>query len=486
MCPIPWRYQSSQILHGLPYWGYAFTYDGGGFVADLGYNEATAVDVVVSLENNNWVDDRTAALFVEFTVFDASSALFASVKYLYERLPTGGWHPFTKINALTVYSSQDKDNGFFYGVCQLLLKINIAFFLVAELIKLFVQGVRKYFTIFWNWIELFQIAIATVFLVTSFLKETFVSKFVKRVKDNPFQTSNTDYLVLWSDVEVCLLSIVAFVATIKFLRLFRFNSHICYLMGTLQRSARPLMSYFIMFLLLVLSYTQLGWLIFGSSVPAYSTFFGSLRALLQMIIGGDVHFVELQSNYRFLAPIFIFLYVVSMSMILINVFLIIIIDSYMDVKEIGVENLSDMVLAAFMKDYFKSHIEAAQKKLTMCAKRIFCTVRHGHCRKGLGEDAELGGYVTIPTDEVTRDYDNYRKLTLTEKTQTDKNLIDENRIETWKGVEPKLESMISLLSAGRDEHDTSSVHSISFLNDIKGELLDALLLHKEPIKETNL
>ena len=68
-------------------------------MADLGYNEESALDVISELQNHGWINEFTAAVFIEFSVHEPSSRLFSSVKYLYERLSTGG--VLTSVNVQT-------------------------------------------------------------------------------------------------------------------------------------------------------------------------------------------------------------------------------------------------------------------------------------------------------------------------------------------------------------------------------------------------
>ncbi|KAJ7379879.1 hypothetical protein OS493_012636 [Desmophyllum pertusum] len=96
MCPKPWRYKSSRDLQTLSYEGFYSTYDGGGFVADLGYNIKSALKVLNTLQEHNWIDEFSVAVFIEFTIFNPSSSLFSVAKCLYERSPTGGVFFFKK------------------------------------------------------------------------------------------------------------------------------------------------------------------------------------------------------------------------------------------------------------------------------------------------------------------------------------------------------------------------------------------------------
>ena len=353
-CPRPWRYQRPDDLQLRPYGGQMATFVGGGYIADLGYNSRTALNVIGVLENDEWIDDRTAAIFTEFTIFEPSSSLFSTVKLLFERSPTGGSNVAMTIKTLSLYAPPEFRSTF--QICQLLLMIVLIVFFFAEIGKLRREKC-SYFKQIWNWLELLQITSTICSLVFFFLKESRTSQYVKKLQENPFATSSTDNIEYLSDMETYVLAFVLFIITIKFLRLIKFNRHVCQVMGTLQRAATQVLSFMIVFVTILLAYTQVGFLVFSSNVDAYRSFYSCLRAMLLLLFGGDMRFQELQSTSRFITPVFIFGYLSSMAMVLLNMFLAILNDSYYEVKNVEAgDAFADAELGAFMADYTREKI----------------------------------------------------------------------------------------------------------------------------------
>ena len=350
-CPRPWRYQKSEDLQLRPFGGKMATFVGGGYIADLGYNSRTALKVVRTLESDDWIDELTVAVFTEFTIFEPSSSLFSTIKLLFERFPTGGSNTVVTIKTLSLYAPPDFRSTF--QICQLLLMIVIIIFFFAEIGKLRREKL-SYFKQVWNWLELLQITSTICSLVFFFLKESRTSQYVKNLQENPFKTSSTDNIEYLSDMETYVLSFVIFIITIKFLRLIKFNRHVCQVIGTLQRAATAVLSFMMVFVTILLAYTQVGFLVFSSDVDAYSSFYSCLRAMLLLLFGGEMRFQELQSTSRFIAPLFVFGYLSSMAMVLLNMFLAILNDSYYEVKNVDSgEAFADAELGAFMFDYMK-------------------------------------------------------------------------------------------------------------------------------------
>ena len=404
MCPKPWRYRTSSELQTLSYQGVFNTYDGGGFVADLGYNIKDAANVLNKLQENNWIDELSVAVFVEFTVFNPSSSLFSVTRCLYERFPTGGTAFSRSVKTLTLYKSTKVNFQKFYEVCQLLFMVIILFFVINEISKIYRQR-KKYFTGFWNWVELLQIVMAVCAITMFFMKAKYTSSFVKRVRNNPFKTSSADYIVLWSSVETYVLSFLIFIVTMKFLRLIRFNRHVCQMMGTLARSINPLVSFLIVFVAAVLAYTQLAFLLFGSTLDPYSSFFNSMRAVMQMLLGGEMFFYKLKAIEGLLGPLFVFLYMFTMTFILLNMFIAILNESYFEVVECPGKDFTNADLGEFIIIYMNRNLKLLGKRFVWLLKKPFRRNKvssrlknKGWTKKGSKKASEIKKLISVEVD----------------------------------------------------------------------------------------
>jgi hypothetical protein len=64
------------------------SYDGGGYIAELGRATPQTTGVMRYLKRSKWIDKQTRAIFVEFTVFNANMNMFLDVVMLVERGPS--------------------------------------------------------------------------------------------------------------------------------------------------------------------------------------------------------------------------------------------------------------------------------------------------------------------------------------------------------------------------------------------------------------
>ena len=363
ICPEAWKYQSASQIDTLSHDAVKETYGGGGYVADLGYNKETAADVVRELRAHNWVDDRTAAVFIEFTLFDPSTRLFCNVRNVYERLPTGQAVTAVHVTALSLFPSPNVNFQSFYEVCQLLFLIAIVAFFIVEMINCFRQ--KKYFRQVRNWVELLLLAVSFAAVVVSFLKGKFTSLYVKKIQTNPYQSFSSDYVIRLLDLETLFLSVAIFIITLKLLRLIRFNRHICQMQGTLRSSSQAILSFSLVFAVAVVAFSQFGYLCFGTKLASFSSFSDSLRMVLQMAVGGSIDNQEIHQKYPILGPVFLFFILMAILFILINVFVAILVGAYDNVKSNqGDTTYADAELGRFMYSVFLKRIKDLPGQLT--------------------------------------------------------------------------------------------------------------------------
>ncbi|VDK72316.1 unnamed protein product [Cylicostephanus goldi] len=103
------------------------------------------------------------------------------------------------------------------------------------------------------------------------------------------------------------------------------------LAATLSRSTKDIGGFAVMFAVFFFAYAQFGYLVFGTQISDYSTFYDAVFALLRTILG-DFNFSALERTNRILGPIFFITYVFFVFFVLLNMFLAIINDSYVEVK----------------------------------------------------------------------------------------------------------------------------------------------------------
>ena len=389
ICPKPWKYQSGTELNTISHEAVKNSYDGGGYVADLGYNKESASKVISDLRDYNWVDTLTAAVFIEFTLFDPTTSLFCSVRQIYEQLPTGQAVTAVDIRALTLYPSTNFHLQSFYEVCELSFLLAIVICFIVEAVKFFRQ--KKYFHQMWNVMELILLMVSLVAVVMSFLKSKYTSLYVESVKSNPYGTFSSDNVVRWLDRETLWFSLAIFIITLKLLRLIRFNHHICQMQGTLKRSAWPVMSFSLVFIIVVIAFTHFGFLCFGTNLELFSSIFNSLRVVLTMSVGKQIDYLDVYLINPLVGSLYLVLFLIIMIFVLINLFIAVLVDAYGEVREEQGDNFGDVELGKFMYNVVRKATRQLPSKIKVELKLLLKKVSRKVSRDNRRHDVKYSG-----------------------------------------------------------------------------------------------
>ena len=94
-----------------------------------------------------------------------------------------------------------------------------------------------------------------------------------------------DYVSLLTDIESVFLAMVIFLATMKFLRILKFNKHVSIMANSINVARDPLISYSICFTVLLLGFATFGNMVFGSATYFFSTFPRSIVNSFEIILG---------------------------------------------------------------------------------------------------------------------------------------------------------------------------------------------------------
>ncbi|KAJ7336029.1 hypothetical protein OS493_013403 [Desmophyllum pertusum] len=150
----------------------------------------------------------------------------------------------------------------------------------------------------------------------------------------------------------------------KFLRILKFNKHISIMAKSISMSKGPMLSYSMVFIVVLMGFAMMGHMIFGSSAYMFSTFPRSLVNIFEMILGKGTNYHELETIDRFLGPFFIFIYFFSMTVFLINIFIAIINDSFTEAREIlEQEPTEDSEMADFIREYTTAMLKEISDEL---------------------------------------------------------------------------------------------------------------------------
>lgn len=334
MCPRPWRYHTATELKGVPLWGKTTLYSGGGYVAELGYYPAKAIDVVSELFEHKWIDRRTRGVFLELTVYNAQVNLFSVISLLVEVMPTGGVVTFRRLDTIRVYRYIGELAN--VSLAAELIIVLVILYLLYKVIKRMYHQRKDFFKKFWNLVDLLQVSFALVSIALYFVKMVNVNATMKDLSDNPFVFVSFSLLLTWSQIDTCMIAFVVFLTTLKFLYLLRYNNHIKLLNQTFSNMREEILLFMLQFLFWFLPFVIMAHISFGDHLQDFISLPSAFQAMLNALLGAS-YFHDLQQADRVIGPTLFFCYSILMELILLNMF-VSIINSAFESRESDLDN----------------------------------------------------------------------------------------------------------------------------------------------------
>ena len=437
-CPEPWRYTEPMSVnkHLLPY-------DGGGYVAKLGYDASTALKVKKSIERNHWIDDKSVVVLVEFVVFEPANLLLSNVMIVFEKYATGLRRKKIVVVPEYIFPSSGSKLREFHRLCILLWAIIILALVILEIVKVFKQGCA-YFKKFFNWISFLQLSSSSCAMLMVLLKENGLRDFLQRIRDDPFGYWNAYDLVKWASIEEVILSITVVFTTIKCFKIIQFNRYIHVMKWTLGAACRYLCSFSTIVLILALGFAQLGKLLFGSKDEEYATLYKSLSTVLQMAIGVGKLRSKLGggSESQFFAPIFLMACMLSMTIIFTDTFIAILDEAYHQAsdrehpsEELGAymrQRLKDKLKRSDQKPAFKRSFQRTIRRKTSSKRTVYS--RNVNTTVERTERAKLAETESLLSYEISfADVD----IHTTQEKEDNRRNIEDVGFDISRGIQPR-------------------------------------------------
>ena len=370
LCPKPWRYQSSDDMGNLPRSSPRAAYGGGGYVAELGYDLQTAREVMEALSKNNWIDRRTRALIVEFSIFNSNMNILVTANYFFEFLPTGGVYTNIKIDMLDLRGSETSLVQLIL-FCRLLVIVMMVAYFVNELVKMCRQK-GSYFKNVWNWIALVLIITSVTAVVLHIVQEKTTSDSVRELNKNLYANVSFHKALRLLDMETTFLSVVIFLATLKFLTLLRFSRQIIFLSITVRLAAKYLASFSVVFAVIFCSFAMSGMLAFGALVESYSNFLRVCISQFEFLLGKAVPKFQMAKVDPLLAFLFSSFYICSMTVFILNLSIVILNFALGEVKNNLDAVTEELELANFMTLYLTQGILNIFGRKKVKSSKLYC------------------------------------------------------------------------------------------------------------------
>ncbi|CAH1249639.1 PKD1L3 [Branchiostoma lanceolatum] len=338
----PWSYTYASVTDGFPYFGKGGTYLTGGYVTSLGSTDQTSLARAAYLQQHDWLDDQSRAVFMELTLYNPHVNLFSVVSMAAEFTNLGVVYKGSEVVTLRLI----QHDAILLLVLRGCLALFILYFALREG-KVLISRPLEYLAEFWSWVELLVIAVGFSALGVYFHTQSIIDEVAEKRAAGNSTFSGYKSAVGWFQIYTYLLGLLISCATLKFVRILRFNSHVYALSMTMRRSLKPVGQFMLTVGILIMAFTQMANLIFGVKLVEYKNITSSLQSLLFMMLG-SFDFEALTEGHNMLGPLMFFMYQTMMQFFLLSMFMAIIMDVY--AEETQSTNMDELNFHTFVKE----------------------------------------------------------------------------------------------------------------------------------------
>ncbi|XP_078703831.1 polycystin-2-like protein 2 [Branchiostoma floridae x Branchiostoma belcheri] len=314
---------------------------------------------------------------MELILYNPHANLFSLVTLLVEFTNLGA--VYRRAEAVTLRLIQQ--DAILLFTLRAVLAIFLLFFAIKEAKKLLPRP-KEYLSEFWSWVELLVVTVGIASLGVYFNAQSIIDKAAELKSSSSSVFDLYKSAVNWFQVYTYLLALLICCGMLKFIRLLRFNSHVYALTRTITKSAKPVVLFTVMAGIVLMAFTQMGNLLFGTRLQDYKNVPTSLQSLCIMMLG-SFDFDALVDGHWVLGPLMFFSYQILMQFILLSMFMAILMDVYAEKSQDPNTNKLQMV----------DLIRDTTLEVTRKAKRSLSTVGKNNDSKAFqGEKPDLDNH----------------------------------------------------------------------------------------------
>ena len=304
-------------------------YGGGGYVFGIKHTAKEVSERLELLQKNSWIDQNTRAVILEFATYNPNVNIFVLSSIIAEFNDGGGIVPSWRFQPIRVL----KDNSF-YGyiitACEVVFIVVTVFFTIREMLKIKKEKL-SYFSDHWNVIEIFILASSYACLGLYIHRYNLVEEAIERFAKN----HGNVYVRMDSAafVDLCyhyLIAFIMFCSIVKLIKLLRFNRRMDVLALTIGGCWEELRIFFLAFAIIFFAFSCLFFFMFNQALVEFAHILSAMQTSFKMMMG-KFNF-EAMNQANWLSPLLFFIFSVMNSMIMINIMLTIILQSFDEIK----------------------------------------------------------------------------------------------------------------------------------------------------------
>ncbi|XP_069131790.1 polycystin family receptor for egg jelly-like [Argopecten irradians] len=313
-----YTYKTDTETESLYHIGLVDSYDGGGYVRDIGHTHKLALNTINRLRDQTWIDDKTRALFVDGVFLNGDDMLFSHIKVVFEFPSFGG--VFMKIHKTT-------SNLYPYvGSLDYLVLIFQVIFVVIVCVRivLLVISVIKTkcycLTTLSTWITILEITLSLAAISVFILRIDRTIDAIERVFNDIGFFVSFEMVEMLDILYRMFIGSVCFIAILNLLKPLSFNYYLHLMRTAISMFRSEVLNFSTIAILCIVAFSCLIYLIYGYIEPGFKDFQTTFLYLFRIMIG-MIHFREIIVNENIGLTIILGVYITIATILTINFFL---------------------------------------------------------------------------------------------------------------------------------------------------------------------
>lgn len=315
------------------------------FQADISNdNLSEIIEKLNQLQDNEWIDQNSRALFIEFTLYNVNLDLFAYCTILFEYLANGVVVTSFDFDPISLYTEQSVVIVAFDIIYMFL----IVMFMLYQIKTLIKQKPKKYFRDGWIYIDWCLIIFSWV-AFSMYLYRIFERSYLmNQLKNNKSQVINFQTINYWSQLLSIFLGFCCFLGSVKLLRILSFSRTMAMMQILFKDVFKELASFLFIYVVLYLAFMQLMYLMLYSVNSQFQSFAVTLMTGFAMLLG-KFSADSFVNDSGALGYIVFTTYSLVMIIVLLNLFITILSDSFAKIRKEFLEEEKDSIFVAYFK-----------------------------------------------------------------------------------------------------------------------------------------
>lgn len=288
----------------------------------LDVNRDVSVKIFTELILHNWFDERTRAVILEFTQYNANTNLFVYTKFVAEFPEVGGFIPFIDIQVFRLLHKTGS-KGTFILFLQFIFVLIVLAATLKCLYDIFTDP-KAFFKSAWNLLDVAALLMSYASISVYICQRIILQKTLDKFQKDRNEYVGFENLAFFAFFVNMFFALLVFLLSVRVSRILGYSGKIDEMAAVISNAARDLVGFVIIFGITYFAFVNWGSLLFGKDTAKYRDLFHTYGTLTEAVIGKNRLRTILTSKpgyaefYYFLFVVFVLFTLVTMAASILN------------------------------------------------------------------------------------------------------------------------------------------------------------------------